>query len=59
MSFLQVAVFSGRQLGDYFLNQVARTKILVVMAPKVVTELGGLLLLANQRLPDSNKFWCE
>ena len=37
MSFLQVSVFSGHQLGDYFLNQVARTKIIVVMAPKVVT----------------------
>ena len=37
MSFLQVSVFSGHQLGDYFLNQVTRTKIIVVMAPKVVT----------------------
>ena len=36
MSFLQVSVFSGRQLGDYFPNQVTRTKILVAMAPKVV-----------------------
>ena len=36
MSFLQVSVFSGCQLGDYFPNQVARTKILVAMAPKVV-----------------------
>ena len=36
MSFLQVSVFSGHQLGDYFLNQVARTKMLVTMAPKVV-----------------------
>ena len=35
-SFLQVSVFSGCQLGDYFLNQVARTKILVATAPKVV-----------------------
>ena len=26
MSFLQVSVFSSRQLGDYFPNQVARTK---------------------------------
>ena len=37
MSFLQVSVFSGRQLGDYFLNQVASTKSLVAMVPKVVT----------------------
>ena len=37
MSFLQVSVFPGRQLGDYVLNHVARTKILVAMAPKVVT----------------------
>ena len=36
MSFLQVSVFPGRQLGDYFPNHVARTKILVAMAPKVV-----------------------
>ena len=36
MSFLQVSVFSGRQLGDYFQNQVASSKILVAMAPKVV-----------------------
>ena len=36
MSFLQVSVFSGRQLGDYFPNQVARIKILVAMAPKLV-----------------------
>ena len=36
MSLLQVSVFSGRQLGDYFPNQVTRTKILVAMAPKVV-----------------------
>ena len=36
MSFLQVSVFSGSQLGDYFPNQVARTKILVAMAPNVV-----------------------
>ena len=36
MSFLQVSVFSGHQLGDYFLNQVASTKMLVTMAPKVV-----------------------
>ena len=40
MSFLQVSVFSGSQLGDYFLNQVARTKILVTMAPKVVATWG-------------------
>ena len=33
-SFLQF--FSGRQLGDYFPNQVASSKILVAMAPKVV-----------------------
>ena len=37
MSFLQVTVFSGRQLGNYFPNQVASTKILVTMVPKVVT----------------------
>ena len=36
MSFLQVSVFSGHQLGNYFLNQVASTKMLVTMAPKVV-----------------------
>ena len=36
MSFLQVSVFSGRQLGDYFPNQVARIKILVAMVPKMV-----------------------
>ena len=36
MSFLQVAVFCGRELGDYFPNQVASTKILVAIAPKVV-----------------------
>ena len=36
MSFLQVSVFSGRQLGDYFLNQIASTKSLVAMVPKVV-----------------------
>ena len=36
MSFLQVSVFFGRQLGDYFPNQVARIKILVAMAPKMV-----------------------
>ena len=36
MLFPQVSVFSGRQLGDYFPNQVARTKILVTIAPKVV-----------------------
>ena len=36
MSFLQLSVFSGRQLGDYFPNQIASTKILVAMAPKVV-----------------------
>ena len=34
--FLQVSVFSGHQLGDYFLNQVASTKMLVTVAPKVV-----------------------
>ena len=33
----QVSVFSGHQLGDYFLNQVAGTNILVAMTPKVVT----------------------
>ena len=32
----QVSVFSGRQLGDYFPNQVTSTKILVAMAPKAV-----------------------
>ena len=37
MSFLQVSVFSGCQLGDYFPTQVASTKILVAMVPKVVT----------------------
>ena len=36
MSFLQESVFSGRQLGNYFQNQVANSKILVAMAPKVV-----------------------
>ena len=36
-SFLQVPVFCGCQLGDYFPNQVASTKILAAMAPKVVT----------------------
>ena len=36
MSFLQVLVFSDHQLGDYFPNQVASTKMLVTMAPKVV-----------------------
>ena len=36
MSFLQVSVFSGCQLGDYFPTQVASTKILVAMVPKVV-----------------------
>ena len=36
MSFLQVSVFSGHQLGDYFPNQVAGTKMLVIMAPKVI-----------------------
>ena len=41
MSFLQVSVFSGHQLGDYFLNQVASTKMLVTMAPKW-SQLGGL-----------------
>ena len=35
-SFLQVSIFCGRQLGDYFPSQVASTKILVAMAPKVV-----------------------
>ena len=36
MSFLQVSAFSGRQLGGYFPNQVASTKLLVAMMPKVV-----------------------
>ena len=36
MSFVQVSVFPGRQLGDYVPNHVARTKILVAIAPKVV-----------------------
>ena len=46
MSCLQVSVFSGRPLGDYFPNQVAKTKILVAMAPKVVAAWGvGLALL--------------
>ena len=36
MSFLKVSVFSGRQLGEYSPKQVARTKILVTMASKVV-----------------------
>ena len=36
MSFLQVSVFSGCQLGDYFPTQVASTKILVATVPKVV-----------------------
>ena len=35
-SFLQVSISCGRQLGDYFPNQVASTKILVAMVPKVV-----------------------
>ena len=35
-SFLQASVFCGRQVGDYFLNQVASIKILVAVAPKVV-----------------------
>ena len=38
MSFLQVSVFSGRYLGGYFQNQVANTKLLVAMAPKVVAS---------------------
>lgn len=33
--FLQVLFFCGHQLGDYFLNQVTRTKILVAIEPKV------------------------
>ena len=36
MSFPLVSVFSGRQLGEYLLNQVTSTKILVAMAQKVV-----------------------
>ena len=43
--------FSGCQLGDYLLNQVASNKILVAMAPKVVAAwrvavLGPLTLLS-------------
>ena len=34
--FLQVSIFCGRLFRDYFANQVASTKILVTMAPKVV-----------------------
>ena len=34
--FFKYQFFCGRQLGDYFPNQVASTKILVSMAPKVV-----------------------
>ena len=45
-SFLQVLIFCGRQLDDYFPNQVASAKIIVAMAPKVVAawrvELGLL-----------------
>ena len=36
MLFPQVSVFSGRQLGEYLLNQVTSSKILVAMVPKVV-----------------------
>jgi len=51
MSFPQVSVFSGCQLGDYFLNQVASTKILFAMVPKVVAAwrvavLGPLIWLS-------------
>ena len=35
-SFLQVPIFRGHLFCDYFANQVASTKILVAMAPKVV-----------------------
>ena len=35
-SFLQVSIFCGRQPADYFPYQVAKTKILVAMAPKVI-----------------------
>ena len=34
--FIQVSTLYGRQLGDYFPNQVASTEILVAMAPKLV-----------------------
>ena len=35
--FFGELTFCGRQLGDYYLNQVTSTKILVAMEPKVVT----------------------
>ena len=41
MSFLQVSVFSGRYLGGYFRNQVASTKLLVAIAPKVIASWEG------------------
>ena len=34
-SFLQVSVFFGYQVGDYFANQVSSTKILFAMMPTV------------------------
>ena len=46
MSLLQVSVFSGRQLGDYFPNQVASTTLLVAMVPKVVAARRVVRLLS-------------
>ena len=40
----QVSIFCGRQLGDNFPNEVASTKILVAMAPKVVAAWRVVLL---------------
>ena len=34
--FLQVSIFCGLLFGNYFVNQVTSTKILVAMVPKVV-----------------------
>ena len=42
-SFLQVSIFCGCLFGDYFANQVASTKILVIVAPKVVAAWGVAL----------------
>ena len=55
-SFLHILIFCGRQLGDYFPNEVTSTKIWVTMIPKVVVALAPIYGCCLNNLLDEWSF---